>query len=628
VTRTSKLLWFSLGAFVCLAGSASAQETGGRLMGRVLADSRGLEAVRVYAYQLVDLSLQQVWSGGDGSFQFEGLPSGLYKLIAYKAGFQPVIVMVSRASAEVRQFVELQLPRATANSASDFWKLRGQVPADVLRDIEQNEIAGRETRELHSATVAPEGRYQAHMSTMQGVRQDSARHASVTQSQLDVATQVGGTQVGVIGRYSLLTGSAPASRDVAIAGGQARSLSVRVGADERQSVSLAGLSHRMTMQRGERNSAAGLDRYSVSWDRALGESGRSSVRAEYVDEDGLFGRGLARSQAIAEASRTMRVEGSYATLLSGRHSLETGLRYRQRDEIFDRSRPGEIAASERVELFGRAGVQMGSAFFMEYGIYSALQDGSVSLSPRGSLIVQLSKNWQASTSLSQRVQTSSTSTSPDFLQTWVQRGEDITQASAQEYQLAVSRQIGAPEDQISLGATHRRFGDNLRLYFSDNLFDYAENLYFVPGDALPELQFSVARHLTPKLATRVQTSWAAGGGGVVATADDRLFENAIRYVLTSVDTRYLPTSTGLFVAFHRIEQDLEPLFAAGRLAAKGSELESLEFVLTQDLGVLLDLASAWELRLDVEFSRGTDPLRPHREDEIRSRLLGGLSIKF
>jgi hypothetical protein len=324
----------------------------------------------------------------------------------------------------------------------------------------------------------------------------------------------------------------------------------------------------------------------------------------------------------------MRIEGSYSTLLSGRHSLETGLRYRQRDDIFDRSQPGTIADSQRVEVFGRAGLQMGSAMFLEYGIYSALQDGSVSLSPRGSLIVQLTKNWQASTSLSQRVQTSNTTSSPDFLQTWVERGEDFTQASSEEYQFALTRQIGAPEDQISLRATHRRFGDNLRLYFSENLFDYSENLYFVPGDALPELQFSLARHLTPKFAARLQTSWASGGGGVVATAGDRSFENAIRYVLTSVDTRYLPTSTGLFIAFHRIEQDLEPLFAASRLAAKGSEFESLEFVVTQDLGVLLDLASAWELHLDVEFSRGTDPLRPYRADEVRSRLLGGLSVKF
>src|SRR5262245_16156627 len=90
-------------------GGVAARADIGALTGRVTAPSDKLGAARVYAYQVADTSLRRVTTDEDGRFRFESLPAGVYKIIAHKIGFLPVIVMLTRASADAHQFLEMQL---------------------------------------------------------------------------------------------------------------------------------------------------------------------------------------------------------------------------------------------------------------------------------------------------------------------------------------------------------------------------------------------------------------------------------------------------------------------------------------------------------------------------------------
>jgi hypothetical protein len=128
-------------ALVMALGASRAHAESGALAGRITSptESATIGAARVYAYQVADTSLRRVTTDEDGRFRFESLPAGVYKIIAHKIGFLPVIVMLTRASAEAHQFLEMQLRAAPAGSgggAADFWALREQVPPDVLRDLE------------------------------------------------------------------------------------------------------------------------------------------------------------------------------------------------------------------------------------------------------------------------------------------------------------------------------------------------------------------------------------------------------------------------------------------------------------------------------------------------------------
>jgi hypothetical protein len=98
--------------------------------------------------------------------------------------------------------------------------------------------------------------------------------------------------------------------------------------------------------------------------------------------------------------------------------------------------------------------------------------------------------------------------------------------------------------------------------------------------------------------------------------------------VTSLDTQFLASSTGVFVAFHHLSQELQPLGGKGQ-SPQITELEHLRLQLTQDLGVLMDLAADWAVQLNMELSRGPMSSASNADpDELRRRLMGGIAVKF
>jgi hypothetical protein len=129
--------------------------------------------------------------------------------------------------------------------------------------------------------------------------------------------------------------------------------------------------------------------------------------------------------------------------------------------------------------------------------------------------------------------------------------------------------------------------------------------------------------LSPRVLTSLQSSVAYGGGGTFVAADRTPYENQVHYVVTSLDTQFQSTATGVFVALHHLSQELQPLAGADR-GSPQMEFDRVRLMLTQDLNILFDLANQWAVQLDMEVSRG--PLST--DDELRRRLVGGIAVKF
>ena len=82
----------------------------------------------------------------------------------------------------------------------------------------------------------------------------------------------------------------------------------------------------------------------------------------------------------------------------------------------------------------------------------------------------------------------------------------------------------------------------------------------------------------------------------------------------------------VFLMFHQLQQELSPLAEGAERAEV--ELEKLELMLTQDIGLLRNLASQLALQLNMEVSRSVGTVDLFAGEELRKRITGGLAVKF
>jgi hypothetical protein len=285
-----------------------------------------------------------------------------------------------------------------------------------------------------------------------------------------------------------------------------------------------------------------------------------------------------------------------------------------------------VPGSGNLDLFGRGSFRLQPAFLVEYGLYSTLADGSVEMTPRGGVVLRLGDDWQLETAVSRRAYHTTSPLTPAFLPTLYKEADLCEEGSRSCYEVHLSRS-GNDGNAISVGAVDRTFGKTMRLYFSEDLFDRLESLYLVPGDEVPEVRLTVTRRLAPKVLSTFTGSLAAGGGGTFYAASGQAYENRVQYLTTSVDTRFQSTATGVFLAFHRLAQELSP-FGGGTGPASAVELQRLQLMLSQDLNILFDLAGTWAVQLNMELSRTSSPLTPNGDAGLHKRFLGGIAVKF
>lgn len=630
--KTSHGLLCALAIVFVSAGSAFA-EGGGALAGRVETAASPLDTARVYAYAVADLSLRKEITDEAGVFLFDDLPAGLYKIVAFKRGFVPAVVMLSRASQDAIQFLEVKLsepPEYSETAAASFWKIREEIPPDVLRDLDTPVVPvfavlpeGEDAFADNTVALAEAG-FQTQMRATTGVQEGvDYGDAQVTGAEFGVSGRVQDVVIDLEGGYTALAGDAFESS--AEPDGSTQALSLRVAKSDRSTL---GFTSKTSSLAGAGSGDAldepvNFERHQLSWTQAYGDRASSSVTAQYVEENNFYRQALLTPESIPGASRSWRLEGSYENQISDRSNIEAGVRYRDRQTDLQTPSSYSGLPHETVELFGRAGWQVKPAVVVQYGLYSALHDGTLSLAPQGGVVLQLGENWQASTLASHRVDTDEQQIRrPDFSPAYYRDARTCGPAEEYCYEFALSRS-GRGDSGIKLGAIHRKIGETQRLFFDSDFFNRFDSLYLVDGDRLPEVTVEVTHRLSPSIVARIESNVGAGGGGLMRTADDS-YENEVRYLVTSVDTHFEDTDTGVYLAFHRLEQELTPL--AGTQIASALALERLQLGVSQDLGFLDRLASDLAVHLDMELSRGGTS--EELFNELRKRITGGLAVRF
>ncbi|MEZ5313489.1 MAG: hypothetical protein R2862_07445 [Thermoanaerobaculia bacterium] len=131
---------------------------------------------------------------------------------------------------------------------------------------------------------------------------------------------------------------------------------------------------------------------------------------------------------------------------------------------------------------------MSDAVVMEYGLFTTLRDGSVTLTPRGGVI--LGPNWQTS-AVSHRVELDEVSDRGDFAPVFLDDMLSCGESESSCYEVGLQHGTSAA-DHLALGASFRDVDSTVRLFLSSNFFDHTEGPVLVPGDALPEVAASGA----------------------------------------------------------------------------------------------------------------------------------------
>jgi hypothetical protein len=634
-------------ALVLVAGSAVAEPTEepafGALTGNVSSSVTPLALSKVYAYHLSGQQLTKVSTDQGGNFQFERLPAGLYKIIAFKDGFVPGIALLSRATSEAFQYLKLELYQQEIEqpgAEEDFWAVRERIPGDVLRDI-QIEIEAQDeyaSSGIQSTVVNPD-QIDAEMSAIAGVENNpELGNASVAGGRVDIEGAVSALNVGLTGDYRTLqpTPGGDTANDLSSTG-RSQNVSLQVLTKGASGVRVStSNSYLSTADPGdlEDDLYVGLARHRVSWSQNLGRHGRSDLSVDYAEENNFFNQTAMTPFWVPDASRTWRVEGSYSTAINRTSNLRTGFQFRERQFDINNSQISTLDYDpmQRVDLFGNSGVQVKPGILVEVGLYSTLADGSLALAPSGGLALKLGQNWRAEASGSWRVHEDRRDTLyEDFTPAMFGEYESCQALEQYCYKVTLAHK-GKDQDDLTVGIVNRRFAETLHLYFNDDFFSRIESIYLVRGDELPEIQVEATRRLSPRILARLSSNIAAGGGGILYAADENSYENEVRYLVTSLDTRFQQTETGIFMAFHHVGQKLTPMGQTVKTVPE-MELERLQLMLTQDLGILSQVASAWAVHLNMEVSRGNTPdesddMLVYDNEELRKRVMGGVSFSF
>ncbi len=622
----------ALALLALVSAPAFAGASGGVLLGKVSADTLPLAEAAVFAYQMADKSTEEVVTDGQGSFLFDELPAGLYKIIAFKKGFLPAVVLLTREEPADRQYLQLQLRSDVDSgeqvaSASDFWAIRERIPDDVLRRIDTvDPMESLTPLDRQGPRLA---RFEATMQALSGVRQSGALGESqMTGGRVDLQGRFEDTDIELVGNYvELAPGRVATSPLPGQSAGETRMVALNLEHGDNTRVFLSSVdNHMLTPRNRTRFDTADLEGYRLRWSQSLGENSRSEFAANYFEESGYYRSGLIRPRSVPLASRVLDVSGGYETELSERSSVEARVRYRSREA--DLLGSAVELPAQRVDLFGGGGLQMRPTMRVEYGLYSTLQDGSVSFAPRGEMVFQLSPRWSAETVASHRMNDRQSEELRDFFVTFFSEIDTCQQLEDSCYQVLARRSLG-DDQELSLGITQREYGETVQLFFSEDFFDHLESVYLVRGDTMPELEFALTKRLSPFVWTRFESNIAQGGGGLVYGQGNRVYENSVRYLVTSLDTQFEKTSTGLFVSFHRLEQVLSPLHNAPRGLGPDVERERLQVAVTQDLDFLQSLANRLAVQLNMELSRGNHPEQNSGDDgAIKKRVMGGIAVSF
>jgi hypothetical protein len=559
------------------------------VLGTVTNSTRPVANALVIALNLQDFVATQTYTLTDGSFAMPALRAGIYKIIAVKQGFVPAIATVIPTTPQPRVALRLESDKAKKNDANqEIWELRGSLPADVLRELDQ---VMQQPVEIVAYEIP---RIRGEMQSLTGVSNQTANPA-FAQTSLGVQGRLNETwQVGIRGnmqRFEDPTDEVRFGPPVA----ESSVMSMELRSSPTSSYRVASTkSSWMYTDGAEGGREADVRAHNFEW-----QHGASRVQVRYLQQQNLF-------RDLPVGSNLIEIAGD-VPVMQTRHS-DLGVAVRVTQETVDSAaqilRTADVTANGTITLV--------PSFILHYGMASRIGIDGQEWAPRTGAEWKLTDN----TSIvgSAMVKVVDRDPAAVDLPSLVFLSDDARVLPKYTYTFGVvSGKDG--KNRLSAIATITAIDSPLRVVFTDAYDQFWDGLYVESGDVRRDLRVAYRREFGNRFAIDIATT-----AGTATRRDPALHNQEKTYVVGDLQSTFNPTRTTFAVSYREIEQPRE----------NGEEqyhTERINVRMAQSLYLPIDI----KLLLGLELARADnspyliDTLTP---EGTSKKYIGGLALNF
>ena len=560
-----------------------------QILGSVTTAARPVANALVIALNLNNFDTTQTFTSNDGKFSLPPLQTGIYKIIAVKTGFSPAIATIMPTESDHRVTLRLQTQGKSKTRDDEIWEIRGSLPADVLREIDQI---------LEAPAVKPAAydipRFKGEMSSMTGMA--TAKQAdgpSFAQTALGVQSRIGDNwQIGIRGdmqRFDDPTDNQTFGAPIA----QSSAMSMELRSSPTESLRYASTrSMWRYTDRGDSGLQAGVRSDNLEW-----QHGDARVKVRYLQHDNVF--------QSAVGSDVFELAGDTTLVQTRRNDIGVSLRVRQenvRTTMTDTLRTADVDANGRVELV--------PSFIVHYGMSSRLAFDRTECAPSTGVEWKITSNTALIGSGAYKVLDSSTAARlVPSLVAWSDDGQ-VLPRYIYSFGFISNRD---DSNRISAIATISAADTPLRVIISDGTQQFWDSLYVASGDTRRDIRLAYRHDFGPRFAIDVATT--------AGTATPRQFSRDMHkvYVTGDLQTIFSPTRTMLAVTYRNIDQPMP----------KGGDYRSSRVNVRMSQSLYLPVDVKVLIGLELVHAQNSpfllDTLLP---EENSRKYIGGLAVNF
>jgi hypothetical protein len=553
-----------------------------QILGSVTNAARPVANALIIALNLNDFAAVQTYTGIDGAFQLPPLRSGVYKLIAVKAGFAPATATIVPTKADHRVTLRMQPDKQTKSANDAIWELRGSLPPDVLREVD-NVLGSRAPLMTYQMP-----RVRGEMMSMAAVAPESTSPA-YAQTAVGVQSRIGESwQIGIRGDMMRFKGT-PDSETVGTPVAQSSAMEIALRSSKSDSVRVA--TTKSSWRYRDLADEAAVQSHNIEW-----EHGLAKVNVRYFAQDNM-------SRSRPFDSDVIEIAGGTTVLQTNRSDIGVSLRVRQENISSD------VTPMRTADFSANGTYATGPSFVVHYGMGSRVGVDRNEWAPSTGFEWKLTKNTSLVGSAAYKVidEMPAASMHPSLV-IW---SDDMQVLPRYSYSVGF---VSSRDDsnKFSAIATLSAADAPLQVIFADGYQQFWDGLYVDTGDVRRDLRVTYRRDFGKHFAIDIATT-AGTASPRLATAAQKI------YVTGDLQTIFSPTGTTVAISYREIQQ---PQVNAGHYKSARMNVR-----MAQSLYLPIDV----RLLLGLELARAenspflVDTMLP---EETAKKYIGGLSLNF